>query len=188
MVTDFQIDFLNDSTLFLTFGELILIELAKGFNLRHHDGQSGSNIPGSSVWAAAFRPRLWSATEGRWLLLAAFSYCNSQLSINASSNAKVDSHGLAIGGLSRLWKWIKNGKHNLNYLYKVYAGDETNMIIVNSSSLVNQLAKPTIFSFSEYNVRMWIRIIFIKIFAFFGLTSTLNGQVNQIETSLEVQI
>jgi len=35
VVTDFQIYFLNDSTLFHTFGELILIELAKGFNLRH---------------------------------------------------------------------------------------------------------------------------------------------------------
>ena len=35
VVWDFQIDFLNDSTLFHTFGESILIELAKGFNLRH---------------------------------------------------------------------------------------------------------------------------------------------------------
>ena len=34
-VTDFQIDFLNDSILFHTFCDLILIELAKGFNLRH---------------------------------------------------------------------------------------------------------------------------------------------------------
>ena len=33
-VTDFQIDFLNDSQLFPTFGDLILIEQAKGFNLR----------------------------------------------------------------------------------------------------------------------------------------------------------
>ena len=35
MVTDFQIDFLNDSQFFPTFGDLILIEQAKGFNLRH---------------------------------------------------------------------------------------------------------------------------------------------------------
>ena len=35
VVRDFQIDFLNDSTLFHTFCDLILIELAKGFNLRH---------------------------------------------------------------------------------------------------------------------------------------------------------
>ena len=34
-MTDFQIDFLNDSILFHTFCDLILIELAKGFNLRH---------------------------------------------------------------------------------------------------------------------------------------------------------
>ena len=35
VVTDFQIDFLTDSKLFQTFCDLILIELAKGFNLRH---------------------------------------------------------------------------------------------------------------------------------------------------------
>ena len=35
VVTDFQIDFLNDSILFHTFCDLILIELATGFNLRH---------------------------------------------------------------------------------------------------------------------------------------------------------
>ena len=35
VMTDFQIDFLNDSQLFPTFGDLISIELAKGFNLRH---------------------------------------------------------------------------------------------------------------------------------------------------------
>jgi len=35
VVTDFQIDFLNDSQLFPTFEDLILIEEAKGFNLRH---------------------------------------------------------------------------------------------------------------------------------------------------------
>ena len=34
VVTDFQIEFLNDSQFFPTFGDLILIELAKGFNLR----------------------------------------------------------------------------------------------------------------------------------------------------------
>ena len=34
MVTDFQIDFLNDSQFFPTFGGLILIEQAKVFNLR----------------------------------------------------------------------------------------------------------------------------------------------------------
>ena len=35
VVTDFQIEFLNDSQFFPTFGDLILIEQAKGFNLRH---------------------------------------------------------------------------------------------------------------------------------------------------------
>ena len=35
VVTDFQIDFLNDSILFHTFCDLILIEQAKGFNLRY---------------------------------------------------------------------------------------------------------------------------------------------------------
>ena len=35
LVTDLQIDFLTDSQLFPTFWDLILIELAKGFNLRH---------------------------------------------------------------------------------------------------------------------------------------------------------
>ena len=35
VVTDFQIDFLNDSTLFHTFCNLILIGQAKGFNLRY---------------------------------------------------------------------------------------------------------------------------------------------------------
>ena len=34
VVRDLQIDFLNDSKLFQTFGDLILIEPAKGFNLR----------------------------------------------------------------------------------------------------------------------------------------------------------
>ena len=34
VVTDLQIDFLNDSKLFQTFEDWILIELAKGFNLR----------------------------------------------------------------------------------------------------------------------------------------------------------
>ena len=34
VVTDFQIEFLNDSQLFPTFGDLILIDLATGFNLR----------------------------------------------------------------------------------------------------------------------------------------------------------
>ena len=35
VVTDFQIEFLNDSQFFPTFGDLILIEQAKSFNLRH---------------------------------------------------------------------------------------------------------------------------------------------------------
>ena len=35
VVTELQIDFLNDSTLFHTFCDLILIEQAKGFNLRY---------------------------------------------------------------------------------------------------------------------------------------------------------
>ena len=34
VVRDLQIDFLNDSKLFQTFEDLILIEPAKGFNLR----------------------------------------------------------------------------------------------------------------------------------------------------------
>ena len=34
-VTEFQIDFLNASQFFSTFGDLIQIEQAKGFNLRH---------------------------------------------------------------------------------------------------------------------------------------------------------
>ena len=35
VVTDLQIDFLNGAQLCPTFGDLILIELVKGFNLRH---------------------------------------------------------------------------------------------------------------------------------------------------------
>ena len=35
VVWDFHIDFLNDSTLFHTFCDLILIEQATGFNFRH---------------------------------------------------------------------------------------------------------------------------------------------------------
>ena len=35
VVTDLQIDFSNDSKLFQTFLDLILIEQAKSFNLRH---------------------------------------------------------------------------------------------------------------------------------------------------------
>ena len=35
MVTDFQIDFFNDSQLFPIFEGLTRIEQAKGFNLRH---------------------------------------------------------------------------------------------------------------------------------------------------------
>ena len=35
VVTDLQVDFLNEHQLLPTFCDLILIELAKGFNLRH---------------------------------------------------------------------------------------------------------------------------------------------------------
>ena len=35
VVTGLQVDFLSDPQLSSTFGDLILIELAKGFNLRH---------------------------------------------------------------------------------------------------------------------------------------------------------
>ena len=35
VVTDLQIDFLNEHQLLATFCDLILIELAKSFNLRH---------------------------------------------------------------------------------------------------------------------------------------------------------
>ena len=35
VMTDIQVDFLNEHQLLPTFCDLILIELAKGFNLRH---------------------------------------------------------------------------------------------------------------------------------------------------------
>ena len=63
-MTDFQIDFSNDSQLFPTFGDLILIEQVKGFNLRHmtvltpQSQSSECNLPVPNV--------PWGDVFGKW--------------------------------------------------------------------------------------------------------------------------
>ena len=61
------------------------------------------------------------------------------------------------------------------------------VIIVNTNSLINQLAKPGTLPFPEYDVGMWVGIILVKPLSFVRLSLTFDRQVYQTKAAIKVE-